>query len=174
MTYLDIDLNSTGSWCSFKRGGCWCFTTQESSRNSGNIIILICIIINVCDNKILWSKQEIHADTYRSEITLSSQSQKHGRETRKRNEVSIYKTNQHHLFTSFETYNVIQVPNADGNPKKEKRPKKKVMWKKSKRGRTKEIGVKIDVYDVKLGSWKKKHVITTWEDKKAGTRKPPS
>jgi hypothetical protein len=81
----------------------------------------------VCDNKILLSKQEIQADTYRGEITLSSQNQKHGRETRKRNEVCINKTNQNHLCSSFETYNVIQVPNADGNPKKEKRPKKKAM-----------------------------------------------
>jgi hypothetical protein len=55
-------------------------------------MILICIIISVCDNKILLSKQEIQADTIRGEITLSSQSQKHGRETRKRNEMGINKS----------------------------------------------------------------------------------
>ena len=37
------------------------------------------------------SKHEIQADTNRGEITLSSQNQKHGRETRKRNEVGINK-----------------------------------------------------------------------------------
>jgi hypothetical protein len=40
---------------------------------------------------------------------------------------AIIKINIIHCYSSFETYNVIQVPNVDGNPKKEKRPKKKVV-----------------------------------------------
>jgi hypothetical protein len=40
---------------------------------------------------------------------------------------AIIKINRIHCYSSFETYNVIQVPNVDGNPRKEKRPKKKVV-----------------------------------------------
>jgi len=36
MTYLNIDLNSTGSCCLFKRGGCGCFKKQEYRGNNTN------------------------------------------------------------------------------------------------------------------------------------------
>jgi hypothetical protein len=44
---------------------------------------------------------------------------------------AIIKRNKIHCYLSFETYNVIQVSNVDGNPKKEKRPTKKIVSKKA-------------------------------------------
>ncbi len=54
---------------------------------------------------------------------------------------SFRNKNRIHLYSSFETYNVVQVTNVDGNPKKEKRHKKKAKLKKQNGGGCKEMGV---------------------------------